>query len=120
MKFDLLPFDEFADINHLKEVTSPVLFQRGELPHPDGLVSNEIFGVTMNDRKNTFAYIDLHAHFLHPHIYKVMKRFFRNIDKIISGTENYIIDKDGHLIQDDLGETGLEWLYNNWEKVKWD
>ena len=120
MKFDLLPFDEFADINHLKEVTSPVLFQRGELPHPDGLVSNEIFGVTMNDRKNTFTYIDLHAHFLHPHIYKVMKRFFRNIDKIISGTENYIIDKEGHLIQDDLGETGLEWLYNNWEKVKWD
>ena len=110
MKIELLPCDEFADLNHLKEVTSPVLFQRGEIPHPEGLVSNEIFGVTIKERRENFAYIDLHGHFLHPHIYKIMKRFFRNVDKIIAGTENYSINKEGHLVVDPEGETGIEFL----------
>ena len=120
MKIELLPCDEFVDLNHLKEVTSPVLFQRGEIPHPEGLVSNEIFGVTIKERRENFAYIDLHGHFLHPHIYKIMKRFFRNVDKIIAGTENYSINKEGHLVVDPEGETGLEFLYENWDKIKWE
>lgn len=119
MKIDLFDTKEFIDINKLKEVKSGILFQRGNIPHPEGLISNEIFGITIKSRKETFAYIKLNGHFFHPHIYKAIKRLFRNVEKIISGEEYYTIDKNGQLIKDDAGETGIEFLYNNWEKIKW-
>ena len=42
MQIDLFNVKEFVEINHLKEVTSPVLFQRGDVPDPNGLVSTSI------------------------------------------------------------------------------
>ena len=120
MKLGLFDTEEFIDINQLQEVTSAVLFQRGDVPHPDGLISNEIFGVTTKSRKETFAYIDLHGHFFHPHIYKALKRLFRNVEKIINGESYYRISPEGYLILDnENGETGIEFLYENWEKIKW-
>lgn len=120
MKIDLFDVKEFIDINHLQEITSPILFQRGDIPHPNGLVSNEIFGVTTKSRKQTYAYIDLHGYFLHPHIYKAIRRMFRNIDKIVNGEMYFSIDKDGRLFSDENGFTGIEWLYDNWEKINWE
>lgn len=121
MKIDLFNTKTFIDINKLEEVTSPTLFQRGNIPHPNGLISNEIFGVTIKSRKTTYAYIDLHAYFFHPHIYKAIRRMFRNIDKIVSGEEKYSIDKNGSLILDnENGKTGLSFLYENWNKIKWE
>ena len=120
MKIDLFNSKEFIDLNKLKEVTSPVLFQRGDIPHPDGLVSNQIFGVTVQSRKSTFAYVDLQGHFFHPHVYKAIKRMFRNIEKLISGTQYYSINEDGILVLDNEGETGLEFIYDNWEKINWE
>lgn len=121
MKIELFDMDEFVDINNLKEVTSPVLFERGGIPNPNGLISNEIFGVNTKSRKETFAYIDLCGHFIHPHIYKIIKRVFRNIDKIVNGEEYFSIDKStGKLIKDSVsGETGIDFLYQNWEKINW-
>lgn len=120
MRIDLFDVDEFVEINNLQEVTSPVLFERGGIPNPKGLISNEIFGVNVKSRKETFAYIDLHGHFFHPHIYKIIKRVFRNIDKIINGEEYFIITKNGELVKDhENGETGIDFLYRNWEKIKW-
>lgn len=120
MKIDLFDIKEFIELNHLEEVTSPVLFQRGGVPHPRGLVSNEIFGITTKSRKETFAYIDLAGHYFHPHVYKAIKRFFRNIEKIVNGELYYSIGKNGELVRDDEnGDTGLEFLYENWDKIKW-
>ena len=119
MKINLFNTKEFIDINHLQEVTSPILFQRGDIPHPNGLVSNEIFGVTVKSRKNTFAYIDLQGYFFHPHVYKAIRRMFRNVEKIISGEQKYSLNKDGILTLDPEGETGIEFLYDNWEKINW-
>ena len=120
MKLDLFDFDEFIDINKLQQVTSAVLFQRGDIPHPNGLISNEIFGITTKDRKNTFAYINLYNHFFHPHIYKAIRRLFRNIDKIVNGESHYSINEEGSLVLDEKeGETGIDFLYENWEKIKW-
>lgn len=120
MKIDLYDVDEFVKLNNLKEVTSGVLFQRGGVPHPDGLLSNEIFGITVKSRRETFAYIDLHEHFFHPHIYKLIKRMFANIDKIINGEEFYSLNKEGILVVDrENGETGIDFLYRNWDKITW-
>ena len=120
MKINLYDVDEFVKINHLQEVTSGVLFQRGGVPHPEGLLSNDIFGITVKSRKETFAYIDLHGHFFHPHMYKVVRYMFRNVDKIINGEEFYSINEEGILVVDrENGQTGIEFLYNNWNKIKW-
>ena len=119
MKLELFNVDEFVEINHLPEVTSPVLFQRGDVPHPNGLISNEIFGITTKDRKRKFAYINLHAHYFQPHIYIALKFLFSGIDSLIGGMENYSIDKDGQLVKDPNGETGLDFIYENWNRIKW-
>ena len=121
MKIQLFNFKEFIDLNNLKEVKSPILFQRGSTPDPDGLISNEIFGVDLRSRKTTFAYIKLNGHFFHPHIYKTFKRLYRNIERIVNGEFYYRIDTDGHIVEDKQdGVTGLESIYKNWEKIKWD
>ena len=120
MRINLFDVDEFVELNKLQPVTSPVLFERGGVPNPNGLVSNEIFGVSIKSRKETFAYIDLEGHFIHPHIYKIIRRVFRNIDKIINGEEYFSIDNEGHLVKDPAGETGIDFLYDNWNKIKWD
>ena len=120
MKIDLYNTKEFIEINKLQPITSAILFQRGDVPHPNGLISNEIFGITTKSRRETFAYIDLHNHFFHPHIYKAIRRMFRNIDKIINGEMYYRIDSSGRLVEDEEnGDTGLEFIYNNWEKINW-
>lgn len=121
MKVELLDVNEFVDLNELREITSAILFQRGDTPHPGGLISNDIFGITVKSRKKTFAYIDLNGYYIHPHIYKVMKRFFKNIENLLRGTEFFEIDENGHLIKSDEinGQTGIKFLYDNWEKIKW-
>jgi hypothetical protein len=120
MKIDLFNTEEFIELNKLKEVTSPVLFQRGDIPHPDGLISNQIFGVTVQSRKSTFAYVDLHGYFFHPHVYKAIKRMFRNIETIISGQQFYSINENGILVLDKNGQTGIDFIYENWEKINWE
>lgn len=120
MKIDLFNTKEFIEINKLKPITSAKLTQFGGIPYSDGLISNEIFGITTKSRRETFAYIDLHNHFFHPHIYKAIRRMFRNIDKIINGEMYYRIDSSGRLVEDEEnGDTGLEFIYNNWEKINW-
>ena len=120
MRIDLFNTEEFIELNKLREVTSPVLFQRGDIPHPEGLVSNQIFGVTVQSRKSTFAYVDLHGYFFHPHVYKAIKRMFRNIEKLISGEQTYSINEKGILVLDKNGESGIDFVYRNWEKINWE
>ena len=121
MKIDLFDVAESIELNKMQEITSPILFQRGDIPHPEGLVSNEIFGITTKSRKETYAYIDLHGYFFHPHVYKAIKRMFRNIEKIISGEMYYSLDKNGRLVVDnENGNTGIEWIYEVWDKINWE
>ena len=87
MKIDIFDFNKFIELNAVKEVTSPIVFARGGNPDPDGLLSNIIFGIDTKSRKNTFAYTSLHGHFFHPHIYKSLRRLYRNIEWIASATE---------------------------------
>lgn len=119
MKLDLMNVDDFVELNALKEITNPGLMPRAGAPHPEGLLSEDIFGVTPKSRKNTFAYIDLHGHFFAPHVYKIVRALFRNIDTIISGTEYYEV-KDGKLVKSPQGETGIEFVYKNWKSIKWE
>lgn len=119
MKITLLNIDKFVEANQLERVTNPIVLDHTYKPTVDGILSTEIFGSTIHARRNTFAYIDLNCHVLQPLIYKQMKRLDRRIDDILSGVKTYIIDKDGQLVEDEKGHTGSEWLYANWNKIKY-
>lgn len=119
MKIDLLDHRKLIITNGLKPVTNPILFETGNVPTPDGLLSLEIFGSTSKERKENFSYIDLKGVFLQPYVYKVLKRLDRRITHIVYGSKNFIIDEDGQLVEDEEnGKTGIEWLYKNWDKIK--
>lgn len=119
MRIKLLNTELFIKANHLKEIRNPIILDRGSVPTSDGLLSTEIFGITPKERKTTYAYIDLQSYFLQPLVYKQVKRLDRRIDSIIAGTDKYTINSAGEIVEDPNGETGLDWLYKNWEKIKW-
>ena len=119
MKIDILDIDNVVQVNALDAVSSPKIFSQGKNFNPDGIFSNEIFGISKGDRRNQFAYIDLKGPYIHPHIYdKVLKRSFLAITDIVSGLKKFTI-VDGWLKEDPNGWTGLNELYEHWNKIDW-
>lgn len=119
MKLDLMDMRKVITINGLKPVTNPILFETGNVPTPDGLLSLEIFGMTSRERKENFAFIDLNDYFLHPYAYKMLLRLDRRIESIVKGTRKFVINEEGQFVEDEEnGNNGCKWLYQNWEKIK--
>lgn len=121
MKLELLDIERLIEVNNLREVTSHHLFSNKMMYDPEGILSNEIFGISKNDRRTTFAYIDLKRPYIHPQVYKnILVPLYKNIKFIISGQHRYVI-KDGFFVKDDVnGWTGLTQLYNHWGEIDWD
>lgn len=109
-KLNLLDPDKLIKVNSLQPVTNPVYFKSQGMPTDDGLLSNKIFGITLTERSNTFAYIDLGMYFLHPLIYKRWGRLDKRIVEIVHGTTKYKLNESGELIEDEHGKTGLKFL----------
>ena len=120
MNLDLPNIDAIIRVNNLKPVTNPILFNSTGEPTYDGLLSYEIFGSTAKQRESRFAYINLYGKYLTPEAYKAFKRLNRNIDLIVSGAETFKIDENGKLVKDPNGNTGIKWLYKEWNKIKWE
>ena len=116
-KTSLLDIEKFVKVNMLKEVSNPVFFN-GPTPTEDGLLSNEIFGITKAERAGIYAYIDLGGTFIHPIVYKTLCKLNNKIESIVNGTEYFIINDKGELIPSDDGNTGLDWLKKNFNKIK--
>lgn len=116
-KIELLDPQKFISINKCQEITNPIFFIRNNIPTDDGLLSNEIFGISKNDRANIFAYIDLHKYFLHPLVYSVWGRMDRRIKDMIHGTKKFrIIDQK--ITEDENGSTGIDFLRKNIKNIK--
>lgn len=118
--FRIDPLDplKLIKVNNLKEVTNPIAFAKNNVPTSDGLISNEIFGITKFDRANTYAYASLGGWFMHPLHYRIWSKMDSNIKAIIYETETYKIDSSGNLIKDPEGNTGIDWLIKNVDKIK--
>ena len=112
--------DEFIKKNpSTKEITSPIFFQQiGKAPNPEGLLSNEIFGITKEQRSGIYGYIDLHNYFLHPLVYKKLIRLDKRFRDIVHGIDKFSISPSGELIKDENGNTGIKWLKNNLKNIK--
>ena len=118
LRVDLIDPDKLVKVNDLQEITNPVFFVRNSVPTSDGLLSNEIFGITKYDRANTFAYIDLGEYFINPLIYKMWCKIDSNIKACVHGTNNFIINDKGELVQDPDGENGIGFIRKNIDKFK--
>ena len=114
---DLMNVDQFIKINDLKEVTSPQLLINGS-PNPNGVLSYEIFGTSQDDRKNIFAYIDLHGHYMNPLAALKCSSYDRKLADCLFARGRWKLDKDGTLVEDENGDSGPEFLYSIWGKIK--
>lgn len=118
LQVELIDPEKLVKANDLKEVTNTSFFINKSRPTPDGLLSNEIFGITQYDRANTFAYIDLYETFINPLIYKTWCKMDSNIKPCVNGIKRYRISESGDLVEDPEGETGLKFLIKNINKLK--
>lgn len=120
MKVWLLEYDKFIKVNGLPEIPNAMMFDSGNIPTEDGLFSTTIFGVSTSERKENFAYIELGQKFINPKAYITLKRLNRNFESVIYGNKRFSIDSKGVLVPDEEGGTGIKWLYDNWEKLKFE
>lgn len=120
LRVKMLDVEDFIKKNDVKEVTNSIFFIKNGIPTSDGLLSNEIFGITKEERANIWGYIDLCGHYLNPFIYKIWSRMDGNIKNIVHGVKSYNISKEGYIEEDPTGNggTGLNWLYKNISKIK--
>jgi len=103
---------KFLDMNRfitgLTQVTSTLIHTRTEEFHPDGIFSERIFGVKNSlARKKTFSYINLGCYCIHPTAFKIFLRLDRKLEKMFSTEDTFRLEKDGTLVQDDNGVTGI-------------
>ncbi len=114
---EITDIDRFIKQNpSTKEITNPTFFGTSGAPTPDGLLSNEIFGLTQFDRSNIYGYIDLVEYFIDPSCYKTLVRLNRKFSAVVHATQTFSI-KDGELIEDPDGGTGIKWLKDNFSKL---
>lgn len=128
MTIDIPNLDELVKEYNMKEVTSSTIFSQNSIePDPDGLASYEIFGKPgSEERKNTFAYINLNSFFIHPQVWAAMKDLKREIFKdLLSGAMEFYVEggelkaiKPGNKAPTGVAHgTGLVWLYKIWDQL---
>lgn len=118
LQIEVLDVERYIKVNELEEITNPTFFAGNGAPTSDGLLSNEIFGITQEERAGTFAYIDLGEYFIDPSCYKTLCRLDSNFKHIVNGTKKFKIDANGALIENENGGTGIKWLRGNFGKIK--
>lgn len=114
----VMDIDLFVKANFCPKVTNPVLFSSPGVPTEDGLLSYTLFGTNPKDRANIYGYIDLHGTYIHPLVYKIWCRLDRKISNIIWTDDTYIVNSKGEIVEDPNGESGIEFLKNNIDRIK--
>ena len=118
LRTEVLDVEEFIKVNNVKEITDPIFFVKNGVPTPEGLLSNEIFGITKEERANIFGYIDLYDWFLHPLTYVEWSRMDSRIKDIVFGTKKFIVNDKGELEENENGKCGVKFLKDNFSKIK--
>lgn len=118
LEINPLNVDRFVKANNVPEITDPIFFIKDGVPSPNGLLSNELFGVTKEERANTFGYIDLHGWFMHPLAYKIWSRMDGRIKNIVHGVKKYSINEQGDFVEDEHGKSGIKFLKDNMDKIR--
>lgn len=105
---NVINVEKFIQLHNLKgPVTSPQYFMgRTTQFHPQGLFSEEIFGMDgTQERRTSMSWIDLNCNVISPALYDIIhKRIEMKINKLLSGELAFSIDEEGHLAEDTNGE----------------
>ena len=120
--------DSIIDTNikflELGEVSNPINFERGRIPTIDGLFSEAIFGVSTEERRLKWGYIDLKTKVIHPFIYNVLCGVQQNIAKICRGEGSWKVDDKHNLVEvkpnsDEYDEnnTGIDWFVKHYSEI---
>ena len=128
MMLELISDSDIEDAG-IERVSSPIIYERDGVPHPEGLLSEFIFGTTQKERSKTIAYIDLNGKFFNPYFYECLTRI-RNKNKYIQCAmgngvweiKNGELTKIGETVNDpfETPTTGLGWLVDNIHKIKFE
>lgn len=118
LNMEILDIDKFIKANDLREVTNPIFFVRDTIPTPDGLLSNEIFGITNEERTGIFAYISLNGTYLDPSCYKAWKALDPKVKNIVHGIGTYSVNSAGEFVEDPNGSNGIDFLKKSFPKLK--
>lgn len=117
-KIEQLDQNKFVKANDsTKEITNSALFNAGNGPTSDGLLSEEIFGITKDERSGIHGYINLREKFIQPYYYRIWLKIDKNLRGCVYETQNFKIDKDGYLVPDENGDTGIKFLIKNIDKI---
>jgi len=119
---NVLEIDKFLKTMKAKGPVKSSQFFLGKShnPHPDGLFSEDIFGIDGSPEfRTSFSWIDLKTNVIHPVIYDILyKRIEKKIEPLLSGERIYTLDDNGYLQEDESGTiTGISSLFEN--RVKW-
>lgn len=120
--------DSIIDANikflELKEVTNPISFERGRVPTVDGLFSEVIFGVSAEERRLTWGYIDLGTKLIHPYLYTVLTSVQQNIAAVCRGEKSWKIDDKHNLVEVKQNSpdynpdnTGMDWFIKHYHEI---
>lgn len=118
LRLEILDIEKFVKKNNCKKISNPVFYDKTNVPTSDGLLSNEIFGITQSDRSGIFAYIDLGEYYLDPSCYKVWCRLDSNVKACIHKSGKFIINNKGEIVPDENGKNGIKFLKDNLDKIK--
>ena len=106
-------------VRGLKPVTSTELKTRTGEFAPQGLLSEDIFGVEGSlDRVKKFSYIDLNTKVIHPTLYRHIIKLERKLEKMFSTESSFFITSNGEIREDDDGITGIAAFIENFPKIK--
>lgn len=124
MKLNLMDVERFVQRKKIQPITSSKYYEgsgRNSL-NKKGLFSEEIFGrMGSRDRKKTYGYINLKLDFIHPEVYRILTSINTDLTKLIIGKENYILDNNNNLVQDDEnGKSGVFYFIQIINNIDWD
>jgi len=124
VKLNLMDVERFVQRKKIQPITSSKYYEgsgRNSL-NKKGLFSEEIFGrMGSRDRKKTYGYINLKLDFIHPEVYRILTSINTDLTKLIIGKENYILDNNNNLVQDDEnGKSGVFYFIQIINNIDWD
>jgi DNA-directed RNA polymerase subunit beta' len=106
-------------VKGLEPVTSTELKTRTGEFSPQGLLSEEIFGVEGSlERSKKMSFINLNTEIIHPTLYRHIIKLERKLEKMFSTQASFKINSDGSIVEDDNGITGIPAFIENFPKIK--
>ena len=106
-------------VKGLKPVTSTELKTRTGEFAPDGLLSEDIFGVEGSlDRSKNMSFINLNTKIIHPTLYRHVTKLEPKLAKMFSTEISITINANGSITEVDDGITGIAAFIENFPKIK--